>query len=212
MQRPPQLALVAPVWLIVILAAAACQPEELPPPEDLLFTEGELPGHWKAQPEGPHVPTGQAPLGGGPGATDASVVYFHHPAGDGSAGAHEEIFLFGSESDAHEEFNDLLPTAFNDAPDWRWAETAAASAATPSASESAFRCTEGRTEVMCRLVVRYGRYLVDLKVDLDGTNSDLEPVRVISVDDLMRLILLLDERMAFTLQENQGSRRCPTTR
>jgi hypothetical protein len=202
MQRPRPFALVAPVWLIVMLAATACQLEDLPPPEELLFTEGELPGHWTAQPEGPHTPAGQAPLGGGPGATDASVVYFHHPAGDGSAGAHEEIFLFGSESDAHEEFNDLLPTAFNDGPDWRWADTGAAWGVAPNASESTFRCTEGRSEVMCRLVVRYGSYLVDLKVDLDGTSSDLEPVRVISVDDLMGLILLLDERMAFVVQEN----------
>jgi hypothetical protein len=50
-------------------------------------------------------------------------------------------------------------------------------------------------------VARYGRYLVDLKVDLDGTNSDLQPVRVMSIDDLMALILVLDGRMALATDE-----------
>jgi hypothetical protein len=201
MKRPAPRARFALVCLVALIGLRACQPEQLPPPEQLLFAEGELPGHWTADPEGSHTPTGQAPLAGGPGAIAAAVIFFHHPAGDGTAGASEQISLFGSEWDAHAEFNDFLPTAFNDRPDWRWVDAGAARSVTPTASESTFRCTEGRSEVMCRLVARYGRYLVDLKVDLDGTNSDLQPVRVMSIDDLMALILVLDGRMALATDE-----------
>jgi len=197
--RPP--ALVNLVWSIALLVVGACQRDELPAPEQFLFAASDLPGQWTADPEGPHTPTGQAPLGGGPGAIGASIVFFHHPAGDGTAGAHEEILLFRSERDALEEFQDFLLTAFNDSPDWRWVEAEAALAVTPNASESSFRCTEGRSEAMCRLLARYGRYLVDLKVDLDGTNSELEAVTVMSIDDLMGLILVLDDRMAFAVPE-----------
>jgi hypothetical protein len=126
MQRPRPPALVNLAWSIALLAVGACQRDESPPPEELLFAASDLPGHWMADSEAPHAPTGQAPLAGGPGAIASSIVFFYHPAGDGTAGAHEEILLFRSERDAQEEFQDFLPTAFNDSPDWRWLEAQAA--------------------------------------------------------------------------------------
>ena len=185
-------------FLILLLLpsfTACCPKEDQPLPEELLLTPNDLQGEWVQGPQGPHTPTGQAPLGRGPNSISASEVFFYHPAEDGSAGAHHKVWLFRNEQDAEDEFDRRLPIAFNEGPNWVWVRPGTEENITPNASESSWRCTHGRTVTICRLLARYDDYLVDFKVSLAGLNSQFEPISVISMDDVNNVVLKLDERM-----------------
>ena len=49
---------------------------------------------------------------------------------------------------------------------------------------------------MCRMVVRYEEYVVDLKVDLQGLNSRLEPIPVMTYEELLEVVRGVDLKMA----------------
>lgn len=190
------------VGLMSLLAVGSCQRHDGLPIEQLLLTQEDLPGEWIVSPEGPHLPLGDAPLGGGFGAVEASIVFFYHLADDGSAGAHEQILFFRSEVEATEAYERLLAIAFRGGPSWEWVAPKFESIDPPHASESVLRCSEGRRETMCRLVARYGRYLIDLKLDLDALTSDLKAVRVVSFENFPEIIRSVDEKMAPAISRN----------
>jgi len=188
--------MIVAVCPLMLLAAVACQARDLPSPEALLLTEDELPGEWVISEEGPHAPTGEAPLGEGSGALRSIIVFFYHDVGNGSAGAHEQILLFRSRREATEGLRDILDRAFAENRDWRWVSNATLTETAPNASEGMLQCTEGRAESMCRMVVRYEEYVVDLKVDLQGLNSRLEPIPVMTYEELLEVVRGVDLKMA----------------
>src|SRR3972149_8794238 len=140
--------------LVALVLVAACERESLPSPEQLVLSQNDLPGEWTVSPEGPHVPLGDAPLASGLGAVDTSIVFYYHPVDGGSAGAHEQIFLFRTESEAAESYKKLVQTAFRDGANWHWAPPGFDVSTPRNAHESRLSCTEGRVEEMCRLIAR----------------------------------------------------------
>src|SRR4030067_3639326 len=182
--------------MLPLIALGACQSAEEPPLEQLLIGEDDLPGEWVVSEEGPHVPGGSAPLGGGFGAIDALVIFFYHPAGDGSAGAHEQLYHFQNYKEAEEAYEKLLGTAFSERSDWYWSVPEFDIPSLAGSSESIIRCTKDRPDEMCRLVARYGMYLLDLKVDLYGLNSQLKPVIVLTYNEFLEIIDAVDAKMS----------------
>ncbi len=193
--------LIPTIYLSALIVLGACQFVAEPHLENLLLGRDDLPGEWVVSVEGPHPPSGSAPLGGGFGAMEALVVFFYHPAGDGNAGAHEQLFLFRTNSEAEEAYEKLHRTAFKERSDWYWSPPDFNVPTLTGASESQLRCTKDRSEEMCRLVARYGKYLLDLKVDLFGLNSQLEPVRVLSNEDFIEIIDKLEIKMTSAIPD-----------
>lgn len=195
---------VSATCLIALVVLASCRSNNAPPLEQLLVGQDDLPGTWLVSDEGPRAPSGDAPLAEGYGALEALVVYFHHPAGDGSAGAHEQLFRFGTLSEAQDSYLRLTERSFRDGTSWRWGPPGSDVTPPPGASDSMLRCTRGRPEEMCRLVARYGMYLLDLKVDLFGLNSQMQPVRVLSYDGFRAVVDTVDERMSSAVLEQEN--------
>ena len=166
--------------------------------ESLLLNEQDLPGDWVASPYGPTSDFGSAPLGGGLGPIRAVGLHYYHPIGAGSAGAYEDILLFRSESEAVEAIDYLVGTRFDDGPYAVWVDVRIDF---PHASEASIQCTEGRADTMCRGIARYGRYVVDLKVDLVAFAADRGYQRVMSLEDFDAVIKRADDLMAPTLAD-----------
>ncbi len=192
------------VCVMFPLILGSCRPRErVPQLEQLLLEKNEIPGEWTTSPGGPQAGQGRggSPLGGGFNAQESLVQYYYHPAGDGTAGAHERILRFGRSSDAEDSYEVLKDSVFVDGLEWTWEDPEHAIRGPAHAAESTLQCTRGRREQMCRLVARYDEYLVDLKIDLYGLTSQLEAVSVFTYEDLETVIQLVDQKMTMGTSE-----------
>lgn len=183
------------VGLPLLLAMTACRPGSSVPLEQLLLSVDELPGDWVAAPQGPYNPSGQAPLGGGLGRSEATKLAFYHPVNGGTASASEEIMLFRTLAEAEDAYSRTSAVTFSDNPHRQWVRPMDDGPLPQGASEWELRCTEGRSDQICILVARYGRYLVVLTVHTVAFSSKLEPVRVLTEADLASVVQSADERM-----------------
>jgi len=181
--------------LLFLVLSGACQTITGPPVEQLLLSPADLPGDWQVSGEGPHLLSGGSPLGKGFGAIEALVIVFFHPAGDGSAGTYEQIYHFKETAEAEEAYTVLNQIAFSEGYDYYWAMPDFIIPPLSNASESMILCTKERAIEVCNLVARYGNYCLSLSVGLEGLNSQLEPVRVISYDEFPQIINVIEEKM-----------------
>lgn len=203
--RPERLLWLSPVSALLALAAGllftGCSTEQgsasRTAPEDLLVAEAAFPVGWKASAEGPHPPSGQAPLGGGLGPIDSTILFFYIPVDGGSGGAYEEILLFRSQREASEAFDKRVQTAFHPSEMRQWETPQGIEfRLSNSATNSRLSCTVGRLDTICRMVAQYDSYVVDLQVDLKAFNSDLEAVPVLSTKQLERILQVIDQKLS----------------
>jgi len=163
--------------------------------EQLLLGPEDLPGEWAVVPGSPSPITADAPLAGGFPAIESMMIVFSHSTDDGSAGAFEKIYRFRRESESTEAYREIKESSFRNVEDLNWVRPNWDMHIPIHATEATLLCNTGRIQETCQLVARYGTYVVHLLVDLDGLNTALEPIHVISHEDFLNIIESLEEKM-----------------
>jgi len=196
----------APIALLVALSLSACAGRVISggPPraqiEDLLLQQDAFPEGWTASSEGPHAPSGDAPLGGGPAPIETTILFFHIPVDGGSGGAFEEIFRFWTERDAADAFIQTESKYFHDdreawtvppdLADWR-----------PAAVTWRLGCTDTTSIPLCQYLGQYGEYLVGFSIDVSAYSADLRLVDIVTEDQLLALLEKIDGVMVTVAAE-----------
>jgi hypothetical protein len=188
------------------LSASACAGSDVKggPPrrqiEDLLLQGDAFPEGWTASSDGPHAPSGDAPLGGGPAPIEATILFFHIPVDGGSGGAFEEIFRFWTEGDAANAFVHTESKYFHDDRE-AWTVPPGLADWRPAAVTSRLGCTDTTSIPLCQFLAQYGEYLVGFSIDTSAYTADMRLVEIVTEDRFLSLVEKIDGVMVTVADE-----------
>jgi len=170
--------------------------------EELFIDVSAFPSGWKADPAGPHIDTGRAPLGGGPETIQRWVLFFHAEGivKGKSVGAYEQIYRMANVKVAAKEFERRLTAWFPTGEYWTpWERPGDVEYQSPVADRFYLACAsygatpETRIQT-CDMVGQYEEYLVWFSTDMSPD--------FMTYEDLERVLQAIDERMVHYLAED----------
>jgi hypothetical protein len=167
-----------------------------PPPafpnEELLLDESVFPEGWSAY-EGTYNPRERLP------ADQIGRTYVRHDCPRSRLASHSVYRFFEGENSAIGGYQQYIPIWFAPEENWEaWAVPAELPYRSPVADEYRFNCCgpEGSGAWVCQAVGRYNEYVVRFHVHMD---SEPEYPQCMSYTDLEKILIAIDERMAFYL-------------
>jgi len=158
--------------------------------EELLIDASAFPPGWETDSEGPHIPAGQAPLGGGPMSLQRRVLFFHVCGGGG--GAFEQIYRMTSVRGAAKEFERQMTVWFPTRGYWTpWEHPIEVLYERSVADRFHMACARdlARPDLAqkCHFIGQYEEYLVWFSTDMSPT--------FMTYEDLERILQAIDEQM-----------------
>jgi hypothetical protein len=150
-------------------------------------------------PSGPHVPSGQAPLGGGLGGIDTIEVGYYLPVSGGSGYASQKIRFFESERSANEAFERMSRSMFSDSMFSSWTDVPQGSLPPIRADQFRLACSTQRSHTpACGFTARYGQYALQFYGQLIALDSSLTPHTALTIPDFIAIVARIDQKMAAT--------------
>jgi hypothetical protein len=166
------------------------------PIENLLIGETDLPNGWITDSKGPHRPSGQAPLGGGIGGVETTILLYHKPIddGNGSGGAYEEIRRFKNSKQASDAYDYKVDIVTNSKKQY-WAVDNNTVDNFISATSYNLRCEGEESINSCRFLALYNVYLVEFNTDFIAFTSELDEVEVLTFDQFLQILQSINKKM-----------------
>jgi len=169
--------------------------------EELFIDASVFPPGWEADPGGPQIDTGRAPLGGGPDTIQRRVLFFHAEGTvkGKSVGAYEQIYRMASVKVAAKEFERQMSLWFPKGKYWTpWERPGDVEYQSSVADRFYLACaSHGATPEtrvpMCDMVGQYEEYLVWFSTDMSPD--------FMTYQDLEHVLEAIDERMEHYLME-----------
>lgn len=166
--------------------------------EELFIDASAFPSGWKADPAGPQVDTGQAPLGGGPMSIQQRVLFFYAEGTvkGKSIGAYEQIYRVASIKIATKEFERQVTVWFPRGKYWTpWERPTEVIFESSIADQFHIACAYDTAPPVfieeCSFLGQYEEYLVWFSTDMSPDYMTYE--------DLEHVLQAIDERMAHYL-------------